>query len=251
MAPPARIERELTSSGVNPTWGLMIVVAARRAAVISALRTVDHLTPLKTAAICVSGMAPCCRKCATRRRMAATAHARECPVVPCTINSPLTSLFCVVKRRLTKVAAAQVVAEAVVAWVGWYPTKNWMLCRLKGVETVSVLPAQYSPGQRRKKKAIQVRSAIALSLRELLLATESMQWRMEIGRGRTLPGSVSYFLYVASCLPRRKLIAPMLLSLGSGAPTAAKIYPTERMYFSTLCLWIGLWLAARTTVRTL
>ena len=76
MAPPARIERALTSSGVNPTWGPMIVVAAQSAAVISALRTVDHLTPLKTAARCVSRVAPCGRKCATRRRMAATAHAR-------------------------------------------------------------------------------------------------------------------------------------------------------------------------------
>ena len=70
------------------------------------------------------------------------------------IDSPLTPLFCVVKRRLTEVAASQVVAEAVVAWVGWYPTKNWMACRLKGVETVSVPLAQYSLGWRRKKKAI-------------------------------------------------------------------------------------------------
>ena len=75
MAPPARIERALTSSGVNPTWGPMIVVTARSTAIILELRTVDQLTPLKTAARCVSGVAPCCRKCVTRLRMAATAHA--------------------------------------------------------------------------------------------------------------------------------------------------------------------------------
>ena len=46
MAPPVRIERALTSSGVNLTWGPMIVVAARSAAVILTLRTMDHLTPL-------------------------------------------------------------------------------------------------------------------------------------------------------------------------------------------------------------
>ena len=46
-------------------------------------------------------------------------------------------------------------------------------------------------------------------------------------------------------------MAPMPLSLGSGAPTAAKICPTERMYCSTLCLWMGLLLAARTPERTL
>ena len=93
MAPPARIECALTSSGVNPTWGSMIVVAARSAAVVLALRNVDHLTLLKTAARCVSGVALCCRKCATRRRMAATAHARGCPVAPCPIDSPLRHYF--------------------------------------------------------------------------------------------------------------------------------------------------------------
>ena len=118
MAPPARIERALMSSGVNPTWGPMMVVAAWSAALILALRTVDHLPLLKTSAICVSGVAPCCHKCATRRRMVATAHARGCPVAPCPIDSTLTPFFCVVKRRLTKVAAAQVVVEALMDWVG-------------------------------------------------------------------------------------------------------------------------------------
>ena len=118
MAPPARIEHVLTSSGVNPTWSPMIVVAAHSSAVILALYIVDHLTPLKTVERSVSGVAPCCFKCATRRRMAATAHLCGCPVAPCLIDSPLSPFFCVVTRRLTKVAAAQVVAEVVVAWVG-------------------------------------------------------------------------------------------------------------------------------------
>ena len=105
---PAHNEHALTSSGVNPTWGLMIVVAARSAAVISALRIVDHLFPLKTALICMFGGALCFRKCATRCQIAATAHARGCPVAPCPIYSPLTPFFCIIKRSLTKVAAAQV-----------------------------------------------------------------------------------------------------------------------------------------------
>ena len=98
--------------------------------------------------------------------------------------------------------AAQVAAEAVLAWVGWFPTKNWMSRRLKGVETVFILLAQYSPGWRRKKKAIQARYAIAFSLGEPLLVTESIQWRMETGRGRTLPGAGYSFSYVANCRPR-------------------------------------------------
>ena len=64
--------------------------------------------------------------------------------------------------------AAQVSGEALVAWVSWFPTNNWMSRRVKGVETVYVPPAQYYPGRRRKKNAIQARSAITLPLGELL-----------------------------------------------------------------------------------
>ena len=46
MAPPARIDRALTSSGVNPTWGPMVAVAVRSAVVISALQTVDQVALL-------------------------------------------------------------------------------------------------------------------------------------------------------------------------------------------------------------
>ena len=90
-------------------------------------------------------------------------------------------------------AAAQVAAEAVVAWKGWVPTNNWISRRVKGVVTVSVPQTQYFPGQSRKKKAIQARSAIAWSRGEPLLAAESMQWSMETGRGRTLPGEGSSY----------------------------------------------------------
>ena len=66
----------------------------------------------------LSGVAPCFCECTTRRRMAATAHAQGCPVAPCPINSPLAPFFCVINRKITKVEAAQVVEEALVAWVG-------------------------------------------------------------------------------------------------------------------------------------
>ena len=59
MALPSLIDRALASSGANPTWGMMILVAAWSAVVISALRTVDHLSPLKTVARCVSGGGRC------------------------------------------------------------------------------------------------------------------------------------------------------------------------------------------------
>ena len=91
-------------------------------------------------------------------------------------------------------AALQVEGEALVDWVGWAPTKNWMSRRVKGVETVSVPPAQYSPVRSRKKNEIQARSAIAIPLGDPPWATESMQWRVETGRGRTLPGGVYSFV---------------------------------------------------------
>ena len=90
-------------------------------------------------------------------------------------------------------AAAQVAAESVVAWKGLLPMNNCMSRRLKGVVTVSVPPVQYYPGRSRKKKAIQARSAIRWSRWEPLLAAESMQWRIETGRGRTILGEGSYF----------------------------------------------------------
>ena len=88
-------------------------------------------------------------------------------------------------------AETQVEGEDMVAWD---PTKNWILQMVKGVETVSVPPAQYSPGWRRKRKAIQARSAIALPLGELPWAMESIKWRMETRRGRTRPGGGSSFV---------------------------------------------------------
>ena len=127
-------------SDVKPTWVSIIVVAARSAEVILVLRTVDHLFLLKTEAQCMSLGAPCCCKCATRCRMAAIAHAQGWTIAPCPIDSPVTPFFCVIKRRLTKVVAALVTEEADVAGVSWVPTKNWMLSRLKGAETVSVPP---------------------------------------------------------------------------------------------------------------
>ena len=79
-------------------------------------------------------------------------------------------------------AAAQVEGEYLVTLVGWVTTKNWILQRVKGVETVSITPAQYLRDRRRKKKVIQARSVIVLPLGELPCVIESMQWKMETRR---------------------------------------------------------------------
>ena len=103
MAPPAHIKCVMTSSGVKPIWGLIILVEDQSAGVIYALSTVDHIFPLNMATRCVLLEVPCCCKCATRRLTDATAHAGRWPVVPCPMDYTLTKCLCVVKRRLTKV----------------------------------------------------------------------------------------------------------------------------------------------------
>ena len=65
--------------------------------------------------------------------------------------------------------------EAVVDGLGGVTTKNWMSLRVKGVDTVSVLPAQYLPGRRRKNNVIQARSELYWSWEEPHWATDSMQ----------------------------------------------------------------------------
>ena len=70
IALPDHIKRGIIYSGMNPTWGPMILVAAQSSDVVSALRTVDHRLPLKTTASCVFLGGACCHMCATRRRMA-------------------------------------------------------------------------------------------------------------------------------------------------------------------------------------
>ena len=61
-----------------------------------------------------------------------------------------------------------------VTGIRWVPTKNWMSCRVKGVETASVPPVQYSPGWIRKKNVIKERLVIAWYQGKTPWATDSM-----------------------------------------------------------------------------
>ena len=51
-----------------------------------------------------------------------------------------------------------------------------------------VPPLQYSPGRRRKKKATQVRSLIAIFLEVVPWAVVSKAWMNMIGRGHNIVG---------------------------------------------------------------
>ena len=65
---------------------------------------------------------------------------------------------------------------------------NWMSLILKGCWVVLVLPLQYSPGRRRKKKATQVRSLISIFLEVVPLVAVSKAWMNLTGRGHNLVG---------------------------------------------------------------
>ena len=93
MAPPARMERVLTSYEANLTGGPVMVTAAQRALVMSVLHTDVHLFLCNTLAKGLWLVALWCKRYSTRRLMAATSHTLGCPVVPWTIDFPLTPLF--------------------------------------------------------------------------------------------------------------------------------------------------------------
>ena len=93
MAPPACIECALTSFGMNPTCGPVMVTAARRALVVSVLQIEVNFPLSHTPVKGVLPMAPWCQRYSTRRLMAATARALGCPMVPWPMDSPLTPFF--------------------------------------------------------------------------------------------------------------------------------------------------------------
>lgn len=104
MAPPARRERALTSLGTRPRLEPQAATDQRRASVISAGVTGWNLSWKKYVARGVVGVALACRRWIRRRAVARTGHAREAPLKPCWITSPLTPFFCVVNVRDTCVA---------------------------------------------------------------------------------------------------------------------------------------------------
>ena len=103
IEPTTNIERDLTSVGLNSTFGPSILTDSRRAFVISVILMVDHFAFMETYTSGVRMLVLCSCMSATCLRNSATAHARGCPVLLCSINPPLTLLFCVVKKRLKKI----------------------------------------------------------------------------------------------------------------------------------------------------
>ena len=93
IAPPPYINQSLTSPGVNPTWGMIMLIVAQSYDMIYALQTVDSCLPLKTEAMCVLLWASSCRRCTIRRPMTATAHAWGGLLIHVRWNLPLRYFF--------------------------------------------------------------------------------------------------------------------------------------------------------------
>ena len=138
-------------------------IMALMAAVLLVLEIVTRLYLWGIAVRGVVQVVPWCLMYVTCRRSAATRQPWGWPVLLWTIDYPLTSFFCVVKRRLTKSAQAFMVrfAEAESVLKGCWPMTNWRSQRRKVKWPVSAPPPQYSTGMRRKNNLIRARSLMA------------------------------------------------------------------------------------------
>ena len=101
----------------------------------------------------------CCLRCITRRHKASLGHNSGSPVAPWLIFSPCTPFFWVAKVRITKVAAARSLSVAISVSNTVRPTLKVTSDSQNG-ELSDLVPV-YSPGRRRKKKAMMIMSAIA------------------------------------------------------------------------------------------
>ena len=96
-----------------------------------------------------------------------------------------------------------------------------------------VLVCAYSPGRMQKKNAIHIRSAAARTGRwDDSRAVLPARRRVSIGIGRVRLGGPSSFFQADKSLARRKSRRPWSSCVGSGAPSRASVWPTERRYSS-------------------
>ena len=103
------------------------------------LLTEEHFYPLQTPYTRVMLVAMKYKICKTHRYMDETTHSGGCLVVPCTIDSALTSYLCVLNRRLTKAADTQVLVLSDMVGDGCMPMNKWMSWIQKGEKGASVL----------------------------------------------------------------------------------------------------------------
>ena len=137
-----------------------------------------------------------------QRHIGDNGHLMGWTVRPYPLVSPLMPFVYRVKGRLTKLDRARYSWGAVSELYVSLPTKNWIYLSQKGFCSMLAPPLNYSPGIRRKNNMIQVRSQMACCLGVLGWRMVSESWTFCTGRGQTLLGQGSAFLYEESCRPR-------------------------------------------------
>lgn len=94
---------------------------------------------------------------------------------------------------------------------------------------MSDLEAVYSPGRRRKKKAIAIMSLIAMTNgSEEAWAMKEIERMTRRGTGLTLFGGGSCFFQADIMREMRKSIFPKMFKRGSGDPTLWNVCPMNR-----------------------
>ena len=177
MAPAAQRDRAETYLYVNPRWvpARSLTLALRWDVIIVGVMFVQRPIGVFKRARGVFAGAPCCQRCIMRRRKASVGHNSGSPVAQWPILSPRTPFFCVLNISITNVAAASSLSVAVAVSNTVRPTLKVKSDRRNGA--LSDFVHVYSPGRRRKKKAIMIMSATACSSWSLEVAATQARRR--------------------------------------------------------------------------
>ena len=163
MAPAVRRDRAKTYLCVNPRWvhARSLTVVLRWSVVIVGVTFVQRPLGALKWSRGVSAGAPCYRRWSNRLRNASFVHNRGSPVAPWPIFLPCTPFFCVVKTSIENVSAGSSLSVVLAVSNIVQPTLNVTSDKRNG--ELSYFVPVYSPGRRRKKKAIMIMSATACS----------------------------------------------------------------------------------------
>ena len=182
MAPAAQRDCAETSLCVKPRWvpARSFTVALRWDVIIMGIMFVQWTIGVLKRARWLSVGVPWCRRWSTRSRNVSFGHNRGSPVDLWPIFSPRAPFFCVVKTSITNTSAASSLSVVVTVLNTVRPKMNVTYDRRKG--ELSYFVPVYSPGHRRKKKAIIVVSVKACSSGSLEAAST------QANRSRTCTG---------------------------------------------------------------
>jgi hypothetical protein len=182
--------------------------------------------------------------------MAFTGQAAGWPDRPCPTTSPRTAFFWSENTRATKVAERKESREAVSGSICVVPTQRRTSARVNGCALSEL--SVYSPGRRRKKKAVHIRSAAASEVGSAADWAIQQAWRRTSrGIGWTRSGAGSNFRYARTRRERRgSMVYEPRIRRGSGRPAIVCADATKAMASATVPARTLLWEAESRPSRT-